>query len=62
MPYGTPFTDEERRLRHLAKYGTLENFPTERRGLGTFWKEGSTFKKVALIGLGILAIYLLFKK
>ena len=39
MPYGKPFTEEERKLRHLSKYGTLENFPKERRGEGTFWKE-----------------------
>jgi len=23
----------------LLKYGTLENFPEEKKGLGTFWKE-----------------------
>ena len=39
MPFGKPFTDEERRKRHLLKYGTLENLPEERKGLGTFWKE-----------------------
>jgi len=39
MPYGKPFTEEERKLRHLSKHGTLENFPEERRGEGTFWRE-----------------------
>lgn len=39
MPYGTPKTEEERKKTHLAKYGTLEGFPEERKGEGTFWKE-----------------------
>ena len=39
MPYGKPFTEEERKLSHLSKYGTLENFPEKRKGEGTFWKE-----------------------
>ena len=39
MPYGTPKTEEERKKTHLAKYGTLEGFPEERKGEGRFWKE-----------------------
>jgi len=62
MPYGIQFTDEQRKTRHLIKYGTLENFPTERRGVGTFWKETSTTNKLLIVGLGILIGYLLFKK
>ena len=28
--YNRPFTDEERKKRHLAKYGTLKDFPEKR--------------------------------
>lgn len=38
MPYGTPRNEEERKERHLEKYGTTE-IPEERKGAGTFWKE-----------------------
>ena len=56
------FSKFRRKTRHLIKYGTLENFPTERRGVGTFWKETSTTNKLLIVGLGILIGYLLFKK
>ena len=39
MPYGVPRTEEERMKIHLEKHGSLENFPIERKGEGTFWKE-----------------------
>jgi len=39
MPFGTPLTDEQRKMRHLVKYGTLENFPEQRKGEATYWKE-----------------------
>jgi len=49
MPYGKPYSEEERRERHLSKYGSLENFPKERKGEGTFWKE----KEFSLDGWGV---------
>lgn len=51
MPYGEPFSDEQREVRHLAKYGTLENFPEGRRGAGAFWLEDEE-KKKWIYGIG----------
>jgi hypothetical protein len=39
MPYGKPFTEEERKKRHKEKFGDLDDFPKERKGQGNFWKE-----------------------
>ena len=49
MPYGVPFSDEERKKRHLLKYGTLENFPEERKGEGRFWKEKDDFEAQLMV-------------
>ena len=60
MPYGIPYTDEERKARHLARYGTLENFPEQRRGYGSLRNLSSNnLTKIvvsALIGAALAAL------
>jgi len=62
MPYGVPLTDEERKQRHLAKYGTLENFPEVRRGMGLGMSEDCS-DKIILGGIfGAIIGYILGRK
>jgi len=64
MPYGTPYTFEERKARHLGRYGTLENFPEIRRGRGVGMGMSSllTSQNIILAGAGLLIGYMLGKR
>ncbi|HDH91601.1 MAG TPA: hypothetical protein ENF38_01480 [Candidatus Aenigmarchaeota archaeon] len=55
MPFGRPFSEEERKIEHLARFGTLEDFPKERRGQGRFWK-GESLAYLHLKDIGYYAL------